>query len=145
MGHPTAPAVPELGKDTVRPSAVTPTGVERTFGVDEIIVSKTDPQGRITYANPVFVRVSAYPEARLLGKPHSIVRHPDMPRVVKLLWDTIGAGQEAAVASIGQITDVIGAMNDQVSGIQQALSGHGGLSSLAEALHTDITGFAAAH
>lgn len=52
---------------------------------------------------------------------------------------------EAAVAAIGQITDVIGAMNDQVTGIQQALSGHGGLSSLAEALHTDITGFAAAH
>lgn len=79
----------------MRPSAVTPSGVERTFGVDEIIVSKTDPQGRITYANPVFVRVSAYAETELLGKPHSIVRHPDMPRVVfKLLWDTIGSGQE---------------------------------------------------
>jgi len=52
---------------------------------------------------------------------------------------------EAAVAAIGQITEVISAMNYQVSGIQQALSGHGGLSSLAEALHTDITGFAAAH
>lgn len=79
----------------MRPSAIVPTGVERTFGVDEIIVSKTDPQGRITYANPVFTRVSAYSESELVGKPHSIVRHPEMPRVVfKLLWDTIGAGRE---------------------------------------------------
>lgn len=79
----------------MRPSAITPTGVERTFGVDEIIVSKTDPQGRITYANTVFQRVSGYAEDQLLGKPHSVVRHPDMPRVVfRLLWDTIAAGQE---------------------------------------------------
>ena len=79
----------------MRPSLITPTGVERTFGVDEIIVSKTDPQGRITYANPVFLRVSAYSEDQLLGKPHSVVRHPDMPRILfKLLWDTIAAGQE---------------------------------------------------
>lgn len=79
----------------MRPSAITPTGVERTFGVDEIIVSKTDPQGRITYANTVFQRVSGYAEDQLLGQPHSIVRHPAMPRVVfKLLWDTIAAGQE---------------------------------------------------
>lgn len=79
----------------MRPSSIVPTGVERTFGVDEIIVSKTDPQGRITYANPVFTRVCAYSESELLGKPHSIVRHPAMPRVVfQLLWDTIGAGRE---------------------------------------------------
>lgn len=96
MRDETAPAVPHRrGKGTVRPSAITPTGVERTFGVDEIIVSKTDPQGRITYANPVFLRVSAYSEEQLLGKPHSIVRHPDTPRILfKLLWDTLGAGQE---------------------------------------------------
>lgn len=71
------------------------TGVERRFGEDEIIVSKTDPKGRITYANRVFQRVSGYTEAELLGKAHSIVRHPDMPRCVfKFLWDTIAAGQE---------------------------------------------------
>lgn len=79
----------------MRPSAIRPTGVERTFGTDEIIVSKTDPQGRITYANSVFCRVSGYSEEELLGAPHSIVRHPDMPRIVfKVLWDTIAAGQE---------------------------------------------------
>lgn len=71
------------------------TGVERTFGQDEIIVSKTDPKGRIIYANEVFVRVGGYSEEELLGQPHSLVRHPDMPRAVfKLLWSTISSGRE---------------------------------------------------
>ena len=70
-------------------------GKERTFGEDEIIVSKTDARGIITYANQVFLRVAGYAEHELLGKPHNIVRHPDMPRVVfKLLWDTIKNGSE---------------------------------------------------
>lgn len=70
-------------------------GVERFFDKDEVIVSKTDLRGRITYANRVFQRVAGYTEAELLGAPHSIVRHPDMPRCVfKLLWDTLAAGQE---------------------------------------------------
>lgn len=74
---------------------VQPIGRERFFGDEEIIVSKTDPKGIITYANDVFVRVSGYPEAELLGAPHSIVRHPDMPRCVfKHLWDTLHAGRE---------------------------------------------------
>lgn len=71
------------------------TGVERFFDPDEVIVSKTDLKGRITYANRVFQRVAGYSEAELMGAPHSIVRHPDMPRCVfKVLWDTLGAGQE---------------------------------------------------
>lgn len=71
------------------------TGVERTFGADEIIVSKTDPRGRIIYANEVFLRVAGYREADILGQPHSLIRHPAMPRCVfKLLWDTIGSGKE---------------------------------------------------
>lgn len=79
----------------VRPSSITPSGVERSFGDDEIIVSKTDPKGILRYANDVFVRVSGYTEEELLGQPHSIIRHPDMPRAVfKLLWDTIASGQE---------------------------------------------------
>ncbi|RJK97933.1 PAS domain-containing protein [Vallicoccus soli] len=77
-------------------NAVRPTGVERTFSDDEIIVTKTDLQGRITYANDVFLRVSAFStEDEVLGKPHSIIRHPDMPRAVfKLLWDTLAAKEE---------------------------------------------------
>jgi len=71
------------------------TGVERTFGKDEIIVTKTDLKGRLTYANEVFLRVAQYTEAEVLGKPHNIIRHPDMPRCVfKLLWDTIMDGRE---------------------------------------------------
>ena len=72
-----------------------PTGRVVTFGQDEIIVSKTDLKGRITYANDVFVRVSGYSEVELIGQPHSILRHPSMPRCVfKLLWDTIAQRQE---------------------------------------------------
>ena len=71
------------------------TAVERTVGHDEIIVTKTDSRGRITYANDVFLRVSAYTEAEMLGQPHNKIRHPDMPRCMfKLLWDTITARQE---------------------------------------------------
>lgn len=71
------------------------TGHEQTFGEDEIIVSKTDVKGKITYANEVFLRVAGYTEDEVLGKPHNIIRHPDMPRCVfKLLWDTIEAGKE---------------------------------------------------
>lgn len=73
----------------------TPSGIERTFGDEEIIVSKTDRRGFITYANDVFVRVSGYREDELLGKPHSIIRHPAMPRIVfRLLWQTIERGEE---------------------------------------------------
>jgi PAS domain S-box-containing protein len=68
---------------------------EITFGTDEMIVSKTDPKGIILYANDVFSRVCGYSEEELLGQPHSIIRHPDMPRCVfKLLWDTIESGSE---------------------------------------------------
>ena len=71
------------------------TGQERTFHRDEIIVSKTDLKGRIIYANDVFLRVSGYSEAELLGQPHNIVRHPDMPGCVyKLLWTRIQSGNE---------------------------------------------------
>lgn len=71
------------------------TGVERFFGEDEIIVSKTNLKGHITYCNDVFQRIAGYSEKELLGAPHSIIRHPDMPRCVfALLWDTIQAGNE---------------------------------------------------
>lgn len=71
------------------------TGVERFFGADEVIVSKTDLKGRMTYVNKVFLDVSGYTESELLGQPHSLIRHPQMPRsVFKLLWDTLGAGRE---------------------------------------------------
>lgn len=71
------------------------TGVERFFDDDEVIVSKTDLKGRITYCNTVFQRLAGMTEPELIGQPHSIIRHPDMPRCIfKLLWDTLGAGNE---------------------------------------------------
>ncbi|ABD90184.1 PAS domain-containing protein [Rhodopseudomonas palustris] len=72
-----------------------PTNVELFFDADDIIVSKTDLKGRITYANRVFCDLAGYSEAELLGQPHSIIRHPDMPRCVfKLLWDSLNEGRE---------------------------------------------------
>ena len=76
-------------------SDATLTGTERTFGTDEIIVSKTDPKGRLIYANEVFLRLAGYSEAEVIGQPHSLIRHPHMPRCIfKLLWDTIQSGKE---------------------------------------------------
>jgi hypothetical protein len=51
-------------QDIMRAIEVRPTGVARTFGENELIVSTTDPRGVFTYANDVFLRVSALPEAR---------------------------------------------------------------------------------
>jgi PAS domain S-box-containing protein len=74
---------------------VRPTGVTRSFGLDEVIVTKTDLQGRLTYVNDVFLRVAGYAEPDVMGKPHNIIRHPDMPRAVfALLWSEIQAGNE---------------------------------------------------
>jgi PAS domain S-box-containing protein len=71
------------------------TGREVSFGKEEVIVSKTDLKGLITYANDVFVRISGFSEEELIGAPHSILRHPDMPRCVfKFLWETINSGNE---------------------------------------------------
>lgn len=71
------------------------TGNERTFSRDELIVSKTDLKGRITYANRVFCRLGGMSQRAAIGAPHSIIRHPDMPRAVfKLLWERIEKGGE---------------------------------------------------
>lgn len=92
MGTDTLPerAQPRHGRRTVQPS-----GVERRLEPDDLIVSKTDLRGVITYANESFLRVSRYAEDEVLGQPHNLIRHPDMPRgVFALLWDTVAAGQE---------------------------------------------------
>ena len=69
---------------------VSPSGRETFFSASELIVSKTDLKGRVTYANGLFCRMAGYRESELIGQPHSIIRHPDMPRsVFRLLWDTI--------------------------------------------------------
>jgi len=83
-----------------------PNGREIHFGDEEIIVSKTDLKGRITYANDVFAKVSGYSEAELLGKPHNLIRHPDMPACVfQLLWDVIEQRQEIFAYVINMAKD----------------------------------------
>jgi len=66
---------------------------EIEFDDQEIIVSGTDPAGRITFVNRAFVRISGYDEADLLGAAHNILRHPDMPAAAFAdLWATVKAG-----------------------------------------------------
>jgi PAS domain S-box-containing protein len=74
---------------------VTPTNTEVFFEGDDIIVSKTDIKGRLTYTNETFIKISGFVEEELIGQPHSLVRHPEMPRAIfKLLWDSILEGRE---------------------------------------------------
>lgn len=73
----------------------TPKNEEIVLDPKRYIVSKTDEKGVITYGNDYFVEISGYTEAELIGKPHNLIRHPDMPKVVfKLLWDRIQSGQQ---------------------------------------------------
>jgi len=69
--------------------------VETEVPEDELIISRTDLSGKITYANETFCDISGYNEEELLGKSHNIVRHPDMPTAAfKDLWETIKAGKQ---------------------------------------------------
>ncbi len=78
-------------------SSIAPTTLERPFELAELFFSTTDPRGMIRSGNAVFARVSGYPESELIGQPHNIIRHPDMPRAVfQLLWDYIEAGRTIA-------------------------------------------------
>jgi PAS domain-containing protein len=85
---------------------ITPTGIECPFEEEELIVSKTDLKGRITYANDVFLRLAKYPLQQTIGAPHSLIRHPDMPRCVfKLLWDTVQAKKEIFAYIVNMASD----------------------------------------
>jgi len=59
------------------------------------IISRTDLNGIITFANKAFCTLSGYDKDELIGKPHSIIRHPDMPKAAfKEMWDTIKSNQK---------------------------------------------------
>lgn len=59
------------------------------------VLSETDFEGRITFVSEGFLRASGFAEADLLGRPHSITRHPDMPRsIFGQLWQKLRAGEE---------------------------------------------------
>ena len=69
------------------------------------IESDTDPKGIITYANDYFAEISGYTPEELVGQPHNIVRHPDMPKILfKILWDRLKEGKNfiAAVKNLAK-------------------------------------------
>ncbi|MBN8479941.1 MAG: PAS domain-containing protein [Burkholderiales bacterium] len=69
------------------------TQVEYPLPVGTTLVSKTDLKGKITYCNPAFVEVSGFDKDELLGAPHNLIRHPDMPAAAFAdLWATVGKG-----------------------------------------------------
>ena len=68
---------------------------EVPFPDGRLIVSRTDTNGVITHCNQSFVTMSGYEEDELIGQPHYILRHPDMPKAAyKDLWDTLEAGKK---------------------------------------------------
>ncbi|MBL4789890.1 MAG: PAS domain-containing protein [Kordiimonadaceae bacterium] len=70
-------------------------GKEVFFDRDDLIVSKTDPTGRIIYANHTFLEVADYTEEEVIGKQHNIIRCPAMPRAIfERFWNTLKAGEE---------------------------------------------------
>lgn len=71
------------------------TGVEHPYPDGKLIVSRTDLDGKITLVNDAFVAISGYSEEELLGQPHSILRHPDMPKAAFAdLWATVKVGKK---------------------------------------------------
>jgi len=74
---------------------ITPKNNEKTFDSNVLLVTKTDLKGKITYANRGFMKIVGMDEETLLGAPHNIIRHPDMPKVIfKYLWTYLQKGEE---------------------------------------------------
>jgi len=72
---------------------VTPIDKEYIYDGD-LIISQTDINGMIIFANRAFAQASAYSINELLGQPQNIIRHPDMPKVIfAKMWETISSGQ----------------------------------------------------
>ncbi len=79
----------------MRKPSITPTNREVLLKEEDFIVSKTDTKSKILYGNKIFIEISGYDEKELLGKPHNILRHPDMPRCAfKILYEHIQNGKE---------------------------------------------------
>jgi len=71
------------------------TGQEHSYPADLFLISKTDLAGTITYANRAFCQIAGFTESELMGQPHNIVRHPDMPEAAFAdLWQTVQNGLE---------------------------------------------------
>jgi len=73
----------------------TPTKSEFEVTSIDIIISKANEAGDVTYANPIFFKLAGYSQSELLGQPHSIIRHPDMPKTLfGHLWSRIKSGED---------------------------------------------------
>jgi aerotaxis receptor len=71
------------------------TGHEYVLDDADMLVSATDLQGNIAYCNPAFIRASGYDKPELIGQPHNIIRHPDMPREAFAdLWQSVRDGHQ---------------------------------------------------
>ena len=71
------------------------TDIETDFPEGKLIVSRTDPAGIITQCNQAFVDMSGYTREELIGQPHSILRHPDLPKAAFAdLWTTVQSGKK---------------------------------------------------
>lgn len=74
---------------------IRPKNSEKLFEQDKLLVTKTDLQGKITYANREFMDIVEMDETLLVGAPHKIIRHPDMPKIIfKYLWTYLQNGEE---------------------------------------------------
>lgn len=72
---------------------ITPIDKEVSWDKSQVIMSKTNEFGTIEYANEIFVDVSGYEDYELMGQPHNMIRHPDMPKVIfKILWENLKKG-----------------------------------------------------
>ena len=68
--------------------------IETEVPEDELIVSRTDFTGKITYVNETFAEISGYEVEELIGKPHNVIRHPDMPKsAFEEMWATLKRGE----------------------------------------------------
>ena len=89
------------------------------------IESDTDLKGVITYVNDYFAEISRYTKEELIGQPHNIVRHPDMPKILfKILWDRIQSGHNfiAAVKNLPRMEDTTGSLPILISSEMRTVS-----------------------
>ncbi|MDR5898719.1 methyl-accepting chemotaxis protein [Halomonas vilamensis] len=107
---------------------------------DDFLVSRTDLKGCLTYANPAFIEISGFAQDELIGSPHNLIRHPDMPPAAfENLWQTVKAGEtwrglvknrckngdhywvDASVSPITEGDDVVGYASVRVKASRDAI------------------------
>jgi len=79
---------------------VFPIPIDKEINLDptKMIISKTDTRGYIEYANEYFMEICGYEEYELMGQPHNIIRHPDMPKTIfRLMWESLKKGENIHV------------------------------------------------